>query len=205
MDKLELLTNFFIESNRLKRTIRYSSCPERVQEPSAGHSWQVTLMVPIVAREFGLDIDVQHSMELACVHDLAECVLKQDYDSYLIAIGFLDEKDKDKSEEKEMRRIKDTFDFGNSVYLLWQEYQECKTPEARFVKALDKLESHFHVIERGGSGDNADDGRHQATYADEAIRNFPQLKPLLRVVKKRIRPILEKQGLVWKPEYNYPD
>jgi putative hydrolase of HD superfamily len=205
MGNLEGLTDFFIQSNRLKQTIRYSSCPEEIQESSAGHSWHVTLMVPIIAQELGLNVNIQHSMELACVHDLAEAVLKKDFDSYLVFSGVLNKKDKDRSEEEEMGRIRGTFGFGSRIYSLWEEYQECKNFEARFVKALDKLESHLHIIERGGPGDNVSDGRHQATYADNAVKNFPELEPFLRVIKQRLRPLFEKQGLTWYAEFNYPN
>ena len=205
MEDLEKLISFFIESNKLKRTMRYSSCPAKIQEPSAGHSWQVTLMVPIIAREFELKIDIEHAMEIANIHDLAEYINEKDFDSYLIATGVLSETDKDKSEEEVMSRFRDSLSFGPKIYSLWQEYQEGKTPEARFVKALDKIESHIHVIERDGTGSDSFDARHQALYADEAVRNFPELKPLLRIIKRKLRSVLEKQGLVWKAEYNYPD
>jgi len=201
----EKLVDFFTQTNRLKRTIRYSSCPKNVQEPTAGHSWHVILMVPIIAREFGININIEHAMEIACVHDLAESVLKKDFDSYLMATGKLDEKEKDKSEEIEMTRIKEKFSFGERIYGLWKEYQECKTPEAKFVKALDKLESHFHIIERGGTGDNADDGAHQVKYADTAVKDVPELEPLLKAIKEKLKPILEKQGVKWKKEYDYSD
>lgn len=201
---LEELANFFVESNKLKQTIRYSSCPKKVQEPSAGHSWHVTLMVPIIARELGIKIDIGHAMELAAVHDLAEKVLREDFDSYFVATGVLKKEDKDKSEQEEMERIKNNFTFGAAIHSLWKEYNESRTPEAKFVRALDKLESHFHVLERDGSG-SRDDGKHQATYADNAVENFPELKPFLRVVKKKLKPVLEKQGLEWKKEFDYPD
>ena len=204
MDSEELV-DFFTQTNKLKQTMRYSSCPKRVQESSAGHSWQLALMVPIISEKFGIKLNVAHAIEIALVHDLAESVLSEDFDSYLIARGVLKEEDKDKSENEEMDRIKNNFSFGNKIFSLWKEYEDNKTREAKFIKALDKLESHIHVIERGASGDNADDGKHQATYADNAVKDFPELKPLLISIKKRLKPILEKQGLKWKNNYNYPD
>ena len=200
----EELVDFFTETNKLKQTIRYSSCPKKVQESTAGHSWQVALMVPIIAQEFNIKVNIQHAMEIALVHDLAEKVLKKDFDSYLIATGVLKESDKDKSEKEEMERIKNKFSFGNKIYSLWLEYEENKTPEAKFIKALDKLESHIHVIERGLSGASRDDGKHQATYADKAVEEVAELKPFLKSIKKRLKLILEKQGLVWGKEYDYP-
>ncbi len=37
------LLGFHIEANKLKQTIRYSSCVESVQESTADHSWKVAL------------------------------------------------------------------------------------------------------------------------------------------------------------------
>jgi len=205
MDELESLIDFFIETNSLKKTIRYSSCDEKVQEPTAGHSWKVTLMVPIIAELFNLKIDVKHAMEIANVHDLPEYSLEKDYDSFLVASGILSKEDKERSEEEVMGLIKERFVFGKRLFDLWKEYEERKTPEARFVRALDKIESHLHVLERGGTRDDVRDITHQATYADKAVENFSELKPLLRVIKKRLKAMFEGKGFVWKDEYNYPD
>ena len=205
MSNFESLADFFIESNKLKNTIRYTSCPEKIQESTAGHSWQITLMVPIIARELGLDINLLHAMEIANVHDLAEYADTKDYDAYLVSIGTLSKIDKDKSEEAVMLDLKNRFNFGLSLYSLWKEYQEGETQEARFVKALDKIESHFHIIEREGAVDNPENLKYQLTYSDNAVRNFPQLEPLLRIAKNRLRAIAESQGIIWKKEYDYPD
>jgi putative hydrolases of HD superfamily len=202
---LDEIVRFFIQSDDLKKTIRYSSCPKRIQESSAGHSWHVCLMIPIIAEKLNIKLDVQHAMEIALVHDLAERVLEKDFDSYLLAMGILKEDDKNNSEKKEMDRIKKEFSFGEKIFSLWNEYEKCETKEAKFVKALDKLESHFHIINCGSSGDNVDDGKHQATYADNAVKDFSELEPLLFSIKKELKPLLKKQGVVWDKKYDYPD
>lgn len=205
MKDIEELVGFFVEVNSLKRTLRYSSCPKRIQEPTAGHTWMVTLMGSTIANEFNLDVDIQHAMEIAVVHDLAEYVGEYDYDSFLIAKGELSQEDKDASEEKVMSLIKERFSFGKRIYDLWQEYEEGKTREAKYVRALDKLESDIHIIDLEGTEESINDAEHQVFYADEAVKNFPELKPFLSSIKKRLRPYLENQGLVWKEEYNWPD
>lgn len=205
MDEIEELIDFFVKTSSLKRTLRYSSCPEKIQESTAGHSWLMTFMVPILAEKFNLDVDVAHAMEIANVHDLPEYVLDYDFDSYLVSTDVLKEEDKKRSEESVMLGIENDFDFGKRLYSLWREFEEQKTPEARFVKAIDKLESHIHIIERGGTGKDEDDARHQMLCADNAVKNFPQLEPFLKLLKKRLRPLMEAQGLMWKSEYNYLD
>jgi 5'-deoxynucleotidase YfbR-like HD superfamily hydrolase len=204
MEKLESLTDFLIETNSLKKTIRYESCPLDVQEPTAGHSWNVCRMIPLVARELGLKINIQHAMEIANVHDLAEYSLKNDFDSYLVSKGVSSKAEKDKSEEETMASLRARFNVGESVHSLWKEYGECKTSEARFVKALDKIESHFHIIACDGF-DDLENLTYQITYADNAVRNFPELSPLLSAAKKKLKTLIEVKGITWKSEYNYPD
>ena len=199
------MVEFFVESNKLKRTKRYSVCPKAFHEPVAGHSWHMAIMIPLITRELKLNIDILHALEIAIVHDLPEYVLEEDFDSYLVASGVLSKADKNSSEETAMSEIKNRFDFGKEFYSLWKEYEENKTSEARFVKAMDRLESHMHVIEIGTPFNNEREAEHQVFYADEAVKNFPELKPLLKATKKKLRPILEKSGLTWKSEYDYPD
>jgi len=199
------LIDFFVKTSSLKRTFRYSSCPERIQEPTAGHAWMVTFMVPILAEVFDIDIDVSHAMEIANVHDLPEYVLDYDYDSYLVATGALKQSDKEKEEMSVMSKIKDDYGFGDRLFSLWKEYEDGESREAKYVKAIDKLECHLHIIERGGTWSGVGDAKHQVEYADKAVRNFPELEPFLKSLKKKLRPLMEKQGLVWKQEYDYPE
>ncbi len=204
MEKMKSLIDFLLETNSLKGTMRYESCPQYIQEPTAGHSWNVCRMVPLITKIFSLKIDIQHAMEIANVHDLAEYPLKNDFDAYLVSKGNLSKIEKDKSEEETMISLKNRFDVGKYIYSLWKEYEEGKTPEARFVKALDKIESHLHIIEHNGF-DDLENLTYQITYADNAVRNFPKISPLLSVIKKKLRSLIEVKGIVWKPEYNYPD
>jgi putative hydrolases of HD superfamily len=205
MSSLESLASLFTLSNKLKRTMRYESCTPELKEPVAGHCWQISFMVPLLAKRLNLGLNVQHALEIAIIHDLGEYTDSKDFDSYMVSTGVLSKEDKDKSEQEAMTYLRDNFSCGFDIYKLWEEYQECKTPEARFVKALDKIESHFHFIERGCKGMDLDNLAYQITYADRAVRNFPLLEPLLKIAKKRLRPLVEAEGIIWKDEYNYPD
>ncbi|MFA6064418.1 MAG: HD domain-containing protein [archaeon] len=201
---LKELVDFFTETNKLKYTMRYSSCPKKIQDSSAEHSWHLTVMIPLIAEELGLKINVLHAVEIALVHDLAEKTLKEDFDSFLVASGKLSETDKDKGELEEMNKLRKKYSFGEKIYSLWREYEDNKTPEAKFVKAMDKLEAHAHIIEKGTYGNNEAGAIHQVYYADKAVKDYPELKPLLSEMKKKLRPVLEKQGLKWKKEYDWP-
>ena len=69
----------------------------------------VGLMIPILAKELNLDIDVQHAMEIANVHDLAEYVRKQDFDSVDLELNPSKKNLKDQEQQKVMDSIKERF------------------------------------------------------------------------------------------------
>jgi putative hydrolases of HD superfamily len=202
---LESLTDFLVTTNPLKYTMRYGSCPESFRDSTAAHSWNLCRMIPFVVAELGLDINVLHAMNLANFHDLPEYVRKKDFDSFLVSKGILSKEEKEKEEIEVIENLRNKFSVGELVYSLWKEYQEGKTAEAKFVKALDKIETNFHFIERGNYIDNKTNWDYQATYSDNAVKGFPQLEPLLRVAKSRLRIIAESNGIIWRQEYNYPD
>lgn len=205
MGSIEGLLDFLEETESLKKTIRYSSCPENVQEPTAGHVWKVSLMVPLLAEKFRVPVDILHALQISNAHDLGECGMKYDFDSYLVSKGKLDQNDKDLAEENYMKSVKNRFSFGEQLYGLWREYEENKTYEAKFVRAIDKLEALIHVITTKGTGRDINDIEYVATYADRAVEDVPELKPFLRALKVRLRPVAERQGLIWTKEFDYPD
>ena len=41
-----------------------------------------------------------------------------------------------------------------------------------------------------------------ATYADKAIKNFPQLIPIYKQIKNILKKRYEKRGFEWKEEYD---
>lgn len=86
-------------------------------------------------------IDNTHAMKLALVHDLAEALVGD-----ITPHDGVSKADKYTMERDAMHKIKvDHFEkynseIGDQLVTLWQEYEEGKTKEARFVKQLDKLE-----------------------------------------------------------------
>jgi putative hydrolase of HD superfamily len=88
----------------------------------------------------------------------------------------------------------------DKIFKLWQEYEKGITAEAKFVKALDKLETITQLIEMGHRVYDAPD--FIATYADKYIENFPELIPMLRIIKIKLKSEYEKGGLEWRESYN---
>jgi|SRR3989344_1349271 len=202
MQDLKKLVDFFIEIESLKKTYRYSTCPEHVRDSSADHSWKLAFMAFVLDEEIK-GINPYHAVQICLVHDLAE-YLVGDIDSYRIVLGEISQEQKYQMEEEAMKTIRDNVStLGQKIYDLWIEFEESKTPEAKYAKALDKIEALVHLLRVGyiAREDNAE-AELTATYADHAVKEFPQLRPILNIVKEKLKKEFEKQGYAWKPHYN---
>lgn len=91
-------------------------------------------------------------------------------------------------------------DRGDDIYNLWMEYENCRTKEAKFIKALDKLETLTYLIEKGHK--HYDLPSMIATYADKAVKNFPELKGMLKMIKSKLKDEYTKGNILWKEEYD---
>lgn len=202
MKDLEKLIDFFVEIESFKKTFRYSTCPDYVKDSSAEHSWKVAFMAAFLV-EKNENFDSLHAVQICLVHDLAEAITG-DVDAYRVILGQITKEQKSQDEEKAMLAINNkVHDIGPKIFSLWKEYEEQKIPEARFAKALDKIEALIHLLNVGyiAREDNKE-AELTATYADKAVKEFPQLKPILVIIKKRLKKEFEKQGFEWKKHYD---
>ncbi len=85
MDNYKKLVDFLLEVENLKKTYRYSTCPEFVKDSSAEHSWGVSFISLSLEKEIK-DVDFLHALKICIVHDLAEA-FTGDIDQYRIVRG----------------------------------------------------------------------------------------------------------------------
>ena len=140
-------------------------------------------------------------MKIALVHDIAEG-LTGEIDYRLIFFGKMSKKEKNARERKAMLKIRKTLPqkLGKEIFDLWQDYENSRTREAKFVKALDKIETTIHLIEAGH--EKYDFPELIATYPDEAVADFSELKKFLKAVKGRLKKEFQKGRFLWKKEYD---
>jgi len=196
MKDLDSLVSFLIEIEELKKTDRYSTCPA-VADSSAEHSWKLAFMAGIFANEIP-GINKTHVIEMCLVHDLAEYVTG-DVDAYLIYTGRITKERKHKMELRVMEEFKKRVQIGERIYELWNEFEEQKTPESQYSRALDKIEVLLHMIHAGVKHDSSPG--YTTTYADSAVKKVPGLMPLLKNIKERLKKEYQKAGIEWKEEY----
>lgn len=194
------MMEFFHKVENLKSTLRYSETTSGRKESSAEHSWRLGLMTFMVLEDLELDLNKEHAVEIALVHDLAEAITG-DIDMIKVKQGEVTEEEKEELEKEAMSDLSDTLpgSISEKIWELWKEYNDKSTEEARFVKALDKVETLTQLAETGH--EMYDKPEMIANYADEHVRNFPELKPLLIKVKKELKEEFENGNIEWKQEY----
>lgn len=199
--KIEKVLDFFQESEKLKSAIRFLERGGPIKESSADHSWRLALMVFVVAEELKLNINLEKSLKIALIHDLAESITG-DIDYMLVAEGKISKKEKTELELNAMQKIKATLPkIGNEIFTLWNEFEKSSTREAIFVKALDRLETLSHLL---NAGHKVYDKRPEIipNYADEAVKKFPELIPMLILIKNRLKKEFKKGHISWKSKYD---
>jgi putative hydrolase of HD superfamily len=198
-ESLEKIFDFLHVVTELKKSIRYGEYDGMEGDSGADHSWRLSLMIFVFADEIKLDIDVLKAVKIAIVHDLPEAITG-DVDYRKIIEGKVTKEEKQKKEIEAMEKIKSLLPekIGKDIYKLWEEYEYSKSKEALFVKAMDKIETITYIIEKSKDYDHID---LIATYPDKHVKNFPELIPVLKELKKRLKKQFEKRGIEWKKEY----
>ncbi len=139
---------FLIEVDRLKTVLRASplAAVDR-RENDAEHSWHLALMVAVLAEYADEPVDVGHTIRLVVVHDLIEI--------YAGDTPLYDDKLRESQVERELAAAERLFgllpdDQAIEFRALWDEFEARETPEARFAKAVDRLEPNLLNWMAGG-------------------------------------------------------
>ncbi|OGH94586.1 MAG: hypothetical protein A2538_00300 [Candidatus Magasanikbacteria bacterium RIFOXYD2_FULL_41_14] len=186
---------------RLKSAPRFKSSLKHDGDTVAEHSWRLAVMVLVIAEKYNLKIDIIKAMAMALIHDLAEAQTG-DIDAYEVMTGNFWANKKQQAEKKAIQNMTGDLKIGKNVRQLWEEYENQISLEAKFVKALDRMEAFLHIIESGIEdyipqefhGDYAD----KAVRAfDEASHHFPELNDLLNEIKKILKRRTKAAGVRW--------
>jgi putative hydrolases of HD superfamily len=125
-------------AERLKRELRHSWLSDGRRESVAEHTWFIALMALLTHRRLEESMNLERVLAMTIVHDLAEVEVG---DIPCFETG--DRKtNKAELELAAIERIATMLPApeGEMVKQLWLEFEDGKTPEARFVRALDHLE-----------------------------------------------------------------
>lgn len=137
-DRLERQMRFIIETDKLKEVFRHSLVTQsRRRENSAEHSWHFALMVITLAEHSNHQpLDVLRVLKMVLLHDLVEIDAGDTY-AYDTA-GMADQ------HAREARAADRIFgllpaDQTAEFRALWDEFEDQRTPEAKFAAACDRF------------------------------------------------------------------
>lgn len=192
---------FLHKVGQLKNVIRFEDAKDMVGDSAAEHSWRAALMTFVLADELKIEIDKTKALEMALIHDIVESMVgNTDYTS--IVNGKITKEQQSELENKAINDLKElaASPSGDKIFALWKEYDEASTKEAKFIKAINKLETFMYLIETGYEG--YDQPEAIANYADKAVSVFPELKDILKELKNEMKEEFKKGGFDWKEEFD---
>ena len=140
---------FVTEIDRLKAVLRQTmlTAPAR-RENSAEHSWHLAVMALTLADHAPPGTDIGRVTAMVLLHDVVE-IDAGDLFAYADA-------GQQARQEKAERAAADRIfgllppDLGGTFRDLWDEFEERRTPEARFARALDRLQPMLANLNTGG-------------------------------------------------------
>lgn len=127
-----------LQVTQLKRLYRQGwlkrGVPEGECESVADHSFSVALLT-LLAPEPGFPVDRTKAVFLALLHELGEV-----YAGDITPVDGVSREEKARLERESLDRVLEGHPEAAALKALWEEFEEGRTPEARFVRQLDRLE-----------------------------------------------------------------
>lgn len=164
--RLDRQIEFLCAIDELKRVQRQTTLLDGSRrENSAEHSWHLALYA-IVLAEYGGGLDVHRVLRMVLVHDIVEIDAGDTF--------IYDEAGQADKQDRERRAADRLFallpaDQAGRLRAAWDEFEERRTPEARFAYAIDRLQPLLHNHRTAGAAWR----RHRITAGQVDAKNAP--------------------------------
>jgi putative hydrolases of HD superfamily len=151
MERLDHQMRFIAEAGRLKGVLRQTVLAgpglDR-PENSAEHSWHLAVMALVLAEHAPPGVDLSRVTGMVLIHDLVEIDAG---DLFLYADQHLQEQ-QEIAEREAAERIFALLPVQQGAFLrhLWEEFMARQSAEAKFARALDRLQPMLENIKTGG-------------------------------------------------------
>ena len=183
MDKSRLSRQFefILEADREKSILRRTLHSDgKTPENDAEHAWHMALMCVLLSEYSNEEIDVLRTISMVLIHDIVEIDAGDTYADD--AKGALTQRAR---EEKAADRLYGILppDQGEKLRALWEEFEEGKTPEAKFARTLDRVQPLMLNSATGGK-----------TWAQNGIK--------LSQVLNRNKSTADGSAVLWDYSYN---
>lgn len=129
---------FILEADKEKNILRQTHLSGYTrQENDAEHAWHMAMMIYLLKEYANEDFDVAKAMMMALIHDIVEIDAGDTY-AY-------DTKGLSTQKERESKAADRIFgllpnDQMEHLRALFEEFEEGKTPEAKFARTMDNLQ-----------------------------------------------------------------
>jgi len=163
MDHLTRQLDFVAEAGRLSGVLRHTELtdPPR-RENSAEHSWHLAIMALALAEHAPAGTNIATVVAMLTLHDLVEV----DAGDLSVHAPAAEQERQHLAEQVAADRLYGLLpaEQGAELRRLWDEFEERATPEARFARALDRLQPILQDVRAGGRA-----WRGQGVTADQVL------------------------------------
>jgi putative hydrolases of HD superfamily len=149
MERLDQQIRFVREIDQLKGVLRQTMLGGLGRrENSAEHSWHLAVMAVTLAEHAPPGTDIGRATAMVLVHDLVEIDAGD-------LFAYADQAQQVRQEEAERAAADRIFallpaDQAAHLRALWDEFEERRTPEARFARGLDRLQPMLENLTASG-------------------------------------------------------
>ncbi len=147
MKNIEKVINFMIEIEKLKDIARKTK-PVGLDrfENSAEHSWHVCISALMLKEYANEKIDIDKVIKMLLIHDLGEI------DAGDTVVYHSETKEVAQKEKQGIKRILDILPDEEARYYfaLWDEFENAKSAEAKFARAVDRVPPLLHNLHGSG-------------------------------------------------------
>ncbi|WP_294354148.1 HD domain-containing protein [uncultured Clostridium sp.] len=137
-NRLKKQLDFIIEIDKIKNIFRMSYIADGSRrENDAEHSWHLGIMTAILSEYVEDDVDISKVLKMVLIHDLVEIYAGDTF--AFDEVGYIDKLDREEKAAEDLFGILPE-DQKEEFKVLWKEFEECKTREAKFGAMLDRLQ-----------------------------------------------------------------
>jgi putative hydrolase of HD superfamily len=176
----------YFEWSQLKQLYRQGwlrrGVPADRCESVAEHTFSMAALAMVLADACAPALNALKVLRLALLHDFGEI-----YAGDITPADDVDPADKHARERRSIHRVLDKLPNGDVYVALWQEYEAGASPEARFVRQIDRLDMALQAVLYERAGDvNADEflASAAATISDADLQTVLRELDALRATAK---------------------
>jgi len=125
--------------NQLKYVKRRNTAKDRFESP-AEHSWSTLILADYFSKKIKEKLDMTKVHDLIIYHDMVE--IYADDNPVHPDHKKRSDKEQEKRETEAAKKLRKELptEISEKFYSCFNEFEECKTREAKFAKAMDKLD-----------------------------------------------------------------